>query len=76
MATYFVSAIDSNPKHALYREIRLLKLVKRMEKRSKRTRAVRLASSKKRLSSEDFLKKADKLWRAGPEVKYQHPDSW
>jgi len=47
-----------------------------MEKRSKRTKAVRLASSKKRLSSEEFLKKADKLWRTGPEVKYQNPDSW
>jgi len=76
MTTYSVSTIDSNPKHALYQEIRLLKLVKRMEKRSKRTRAARPASSKKQLSSEEFLKKADKLWRAGPEVKYQNPDSW
>jgi hypothetical protein len=56
--------------------------VKNMAKRSKHTvktthrTAVKLTPSKKRLSSEDFLKKADKLWRQGPEVKYKYPDSW
>jgi len=47
-----------------------------MAKRSKQTRSVKLTPSKKHLSSEDFLKKADKLWRAGPPVKYKDPDSW
>jgi hypothetical protein len=37
---------------------------------------MKLAPAKKNLSSSDFLKKADKMWRAGPAVKYNYPDSW
>jgi len=40
-----------------------------MERRSKH-------KQRRRLSSRDFLEKASKLWRAGPEVRYIDPDSW
>jgi hypothetical protein len=29
-----------------------------------------------RLSSEEFLKLYDTLWKEGPPVKYQNPDLW
>ncbi len=29
-----------------------------------------------KLSSEDFLKKVDKMWKPGPQVKYTRPDAW
>ena len=32
--------------------------------------------TQKRLSSEEFLKVYDALWKEGPEVKYQTPDAW
>jgi hypothetical protein len=52
-----------------------------MAKRSKQAiktiaKQVKLTSPKRRLSSEAFLKKADKLWREGPLVKYKDPDAW
>jgi len=47
-----------------------------MGKRSKQTKSVKLVGSEKHLSSKDFLKKADRLWRAGPAVKYKDPDAW
>jgi len=52
-----------------------------MAKRSKLSikttaKPVKLTSSKRHLSSEEFLKKADKLWREGPIVKYKDPDAW
>ena len=31
---------------------------------------------RKRLSSEDFLKRVEELWQAGPKVKYQNPSAW
>jgi len=31
---------------------------------------------RKRLSSEEFLKGYDTLWKEGPSVKYQNPESW
>jgi hypothetical protein len=46
-----------------------------MEKASKHRKS-KLTPPKKRLSSDDFLKSAQKLWRAGPEVKYKNPDAW
>jgi hypothetical protein len=30
----------------------------------------------KRLSSEDFLKIAEALWKGDAKVKYQNPDAW
>ena len=30
----------------------------------------------KRLSSDEFLKVYDTLWKEGPAVKYQNPDAW
>ncbi len=47
-----------------------------MAKRSRKTKSSKLAPQKERLSSADFIKSADKLWKAGPEVKYKNPDSW
>jgi hypothetical protein len=52
-----------------------------MAKRSKvsvktTAKSVKLMPSKRRLTSEEFLKKADKLWREGPLVKYRDPDAW
>ena len=51
-----------------------------MAKRSKHTKhtskPIKLTPSKQHLSSEDFLKKADKLWRSGPAVRYKDPDTW
>jgi len=47
-----------------------------MGKRSKQTKPTKLTVSRKHLSSKDFLKKADRLWRAGPAVKYKDPDAW
>ena len=52
-----------------------------MAKRSKvsvktTAKSVKLIPSTRRLTSEEFLKKADKLWREGPLVKYKDPDAW
>jgi hypothetical protein len=47
-----------------------------MAKRSKQIKSARLTTPKKHLSSKEFLKKADKLWRAGPKVRYKDPDAW
>jgi hypothetical protein len=52
-----------------------------MAKRSKHitkanARAIKLTPSKEHLSSKNFLKKADTLWREGPPVKYKYPDAW
>jgi hypothetical protein len=72
-----IPEITSTLKHGLYPKIRCINLGDiNMAKRSKTTRTVKLTPSKKRLSSEDFLKKADKLWREGPPVKYKYPDAW
>jgi hypothetical protein len=30
----------------------------------------------KRLSSQEFLKMYDTMWREGPRTEYQNPDSW
>jgi hypothetical protein len=47
-----------------------------MPKQIKQRKSVKTNTAKKRLSSEDFLKKANKMWQAGPPVKYTAPDSW
>jgi hypothetical protein len=51
-------------------------MAKQSKHACKTSKSVKLAPSKKRMSSEAFLKKANKLWRAGPKVKYPYPDSW
>jgi hypothetical protein len=52
-------------------------MAKRSKHISKATpREIKLTSSKKRLSSKDFLKKANEIWREGPKVKYKYPDVW
>jgi hypothetical protein len=47
-----------------------------MAKRSKQRKSSKLTPPKRRLSSKDFLESAEKLWRAGPEVRYRNPDAW
>jgi hypothetical protein len=43
----------------------------------KRTnQAMNKIEKQKRLSSEEFLKVQESLWKEGPSVKYQNPDSW
>jgi len=46
-----------------------------MAKRSKKSNSVKHDSAR-HLSSEEFLKNVDKMWKTGPTVKYQNPDSW
>jgi hypothetical protein len=33
-------------------------------------------ATRKRLTSEEFLRIQEKLWKEGPKVKYPNPDSW
>jgi hypothetical protein len=53
-----------------------MNMAKRSKQADKTARSIKLTASKKHLSSEDFLKKADKLWREGFVVKYKYPDGW
>lgn len=47
-----------------------------MAKQRENTKPTKPAFSEKHLSSEDFFKKVDKMWKPGPQVKYISPDSW
>jgi hypothetical protein len=38
--------------------------------------AVTKMEKQKRLSSEEFLKVYATVWKDGPSIKYQNPDSW
>ena len=38
--------------------------------------AVLKINSRKRMSSKEFFKVYDALWKEGPETKYQAPESW
>jgi hypothetical protein len=77
-----IPEITPTLKHGLYLKIRCIKHGEmKMAKRSKQVnkataRSIKLTPSKRHLSSEDFLKKANKLWRDGPPVKYKYPDAW
>jgi hypothetical protein len=42
----------------------------------KKIKAIGKIQRQKRLSTEEFLKVYDTLWKEGPEVKYQSPDEW
>ena len=57
---------------------KLLKALKHSKTRSKcndeTARAIAKMGSKKRLSSQEFLKVYDTLWQEGPRAKYQTPD--
>jgi hypothetical protein len=86
-AIYSDSRNNLELKYALYRKVPAKNSVECMAKRSKHTKlkaksaklspkSEKLTPSNRRMSSEDFLKKAERLWRAGPEVKYRYPDSW
>lgn len=56
--------------------VRCMTMAKRSKQTKHTSKSIKLTPSKKHLSSEDFLKKADKLWRSGPSVRYKDPDAW
>jgi len=46
-------------------------------KEDKKTRkAIDKIKRQRRLSSEEFWKLYDDLWKDGPKIKYQSPDAW
>ncbi len=67
---------------ALEREInaarpKMLKVLKSKKNKDKKTiQAITKIEKQKRLSSEEFIKVYDSLWKNGPSVKFQNPDSW
>jgi hypothetical protein len=74
--TYSGPRNKPSQKHALYPKNRASISVQTLGKRSKQPKSTKFTASKNHLSSKDFLKKADRLWRAGPAVKYKDPDAW
>ena len=42
----------------------------------KTSRALEKMQKQKRLSSDEFFRVYDTLWKEGPTVKYQSPDAW
>jgi len=46
------------------------------KKDKKAVKAIIKIQRQKRLSSEEFRKVYDNLWKEGPEIKYQSPDAW
>jgi peptidoglycan hydrolase CwlO-like protein len=67
---------------ALEREVKaarpkMLKALKSKKNKDKKTiQAIKKIEKQKRLSSEEFIKVYDSLWKNGPSVKFQNPDSW
>ena len=56
---------------------KLLKALKSKKTKDKKTiQAMTEIEGQKRLSSEEFMKVYDSLWKDGPSVKFQNPDSW
>lgn len=51
--------------------------VQKEENANKETlQAIGKIQNQKRLSSDEFLKVYETIWREGPKIKYQSPDSW
>jgi hypothetical protein len=42
----------------------------------KTVQAMTKIQNHKRLSSQEFLKVYDTIWKEGPKTVYQHPDNW
>jgi hypothetical protein len=42
----------------------------------KKIKAIDKIQRQKRLSTEEFRKVYDNLWKEGPRIKYQSPDAW
>jgi hypothetical protein len=42
----------------------------------KTSQTIAKIQKQKRLTSEEFFKVHDTLWKKGPEVKYKDPDNW
>ena len=42
----------------------------------KKIKAIGKIQRQKRLSSEEFRKVYDNVWKEGPKIKYQSPDAW
>jgi len=58
------------------RILKALKKSRKVGKEDERTvQAVEKLKSRKRLSSEEFIRVYDALWKKGPELKYRNPDS-
>jgi uncharacterized protein (UPF0335 family) len=56
---------------------KLLKALKSMKNNDRKImRAIAKIEKQKRLSKEEFTKVYNSLWKEGPPVKFQHPDSW
>jgi seryl-tRNA synthetase len=56
---------------------KLLKTLKSKKNKDKKImRAITKMERQKRLSSEEFTKVYNSLWKDGPSVKFQNPDSW
>jgi hypothetical protein len=57
--------------------VKTLNRSKTNNKKDKKTReAIDKIQRQKRLSTEEFRKIYDTLWKEGPKVKYQSPDEW
>jgi hypothetical protein len=57
--------------------IKTLNRSKTNNKGDKKTiKAIGKIQRQKRLSSEEFRKVYDNVWKEGPEIKYQSPDAW
>jgi regulator of replication initiation timing len=56
---------------------KLLKALKSKKNRDKKTiKATIKIEKQRRLSSEEFIRVYDSLWKDGPTVKFPNPDSW
>ena len=56
---------------------KLLGALESMEISSKKiAKAMKKIKRQKRLSSEEFIKVYDSLWKEGPSVRFPSPDSW
>lgn len=74
MADAKATALESEVSTA---HAKLLKvLISKKIKDKKTIQAMAKIDKQKRLSSEEFIKVYDSLWKDGPSVKFQNPDSW
>ncbi len=59
---------------------RLLEALKRSQNEEQPDQTLQIAVTKiqkqKRLSSEEFLKGFDAIWKEGPKTAYQNPNAW
>ena len=56
--------------------IELLKSKNENTQNKQTAKAIDKIKKEKRLSSEEFQKVYDSLWKEGPAIKYQNPNAW